>query len=111
MHEQARGLRPRSGETDDSDELLGFPFPMRPSIEGMESLLDMKFSVERILLLVSDERSDYQEFCDRIERQDVPISYMHVPGPAAWDQLDRLRSIILAPRSVDAIAQFLRPSR
>ena len=109
MQELEGGQAGRMRGTASDDDILGFRFSsrLRSSIESTGSMLDMKLSVDRALLLASDEREEYARLRDSVEQQGVPITYRCLGTPIGWHDIESLRSIIVAPGAVDAIVEFL----
>jgi pimeloyl-ACP methyl ester carboxylesterase len=83
---------------EDFDGLLGFPFPleMRASIEQIDLLEILHWEVERIFLIVSEEKSEYLQFKDRLSTAGVQLHYVMIPDAGDWENIKAFDQALLA---------------
>ena len=86
-------------------------FPVTPALRTGLERIDLKahpFSANPVLLVVSEERPEYQAMRDHLSAAVPGSTFRLVPTAADWDDVDRLGAVLLPQRIIQEIVTYLR---
>jgi pimeloyl-ACP methyl ester carboxylesterase len=82
---------PTDGKMDGGDlkEFIGYPFPqnMRTGIERINLLEIQRYTVEKLFLVVSQERKEYSNLRKKLVASKLQFDYKLVPDANQWDNI------------------------
>jgi pimeloyl-ACP methyl ester carboxylesterase len=86
-------------------------FPVTPTLRAGLEQIDLQaheFPAKPVLLVVSDERPEYQSMRHHLSAAVPGSTFRLVPTDADWDDVDRMGAVLLPQRIIQEIVTYLR---
>ena len=86
-------------------------FPVTPALRNDLKEIDLRmqaFPAKPVLLVVSEERAEYQAMHTHLSGAGAGSTFRVVPTASDWDDVDRLGAVLLPQRIIQEIVTYLR---
>ena len=92
------------------EEILGFRYAdsLITEIRALNLLELTEFSAEKIVLIVSEPKSEYDQLREHLNSLNLLIGYQEISSNGAWNDLAEIENALIASEAINAITSELR---